>query len=57
MTYIKKNGENKTERIMFRLTKDLKTKIEDLARKDNRTMSDYVYIAMLMHVAKINREQ
>jgi predicted DNA-binding protein len=40
----------KTERIGIRITKDLKKKLEVLARKEHRSFSNYVELILVKHI-------
>jgi predicted DNA-binding protein len=40
----------KKEFIVLRLTEDLKKRLEELAAKDMRTLSDYVRVVLTKHV-------
>jgi predicted DNA-binding protein len=40
----------KTERIGIRITKDLKKKLEVLAKKDSRSFSNYIELILINHI-------
>ena len=40
----------KTERIGIRITKELKEELEKLAKKENRTFSNYIETLLIEHV-------
>lgn len=45
------------QRITFRLPKDLKDRLQELADADRRTLGDYIYILLDRAVSKINQNQ
>ena len=47
MAYIKKDYTRRSERIMFRLPKDFKDKLEKLAAEDHRSVSEFVLLSLM----------
>lgn len=45
------------DRIVITVTKDLKKSLEELAERDNRSLSNYASVVLKRHVDSVNREK
>lgn len=51
-----KQKENKDALISFRVREGLKTKLEELAAKDFRDLSNYITVILERHIAEIDNK-
>lgn len=54
MAYVKKDYTRRSERIMFRTTKDFKEKLEKLAAEDHRSLSEFVLISLMDYFKEVD---
>ena len=57
MAYVKKNNVTRSERIMFRLPKDFKDKLEKLAAEDHRSVSEFVLLSLMNYLKEADNNE
>lgn len=57
MAYVKKDYTRRSERIMFRTTKDFKEKLEKLAAEDHRSLSEFILISLMDYFKEVDTDE